>query len=257
LTLIGGFASTLSWPLIFALLKHMDWRGVFFVFAGFQLLVSAPIYFLLIARMTKPRPPGEAPLPGPTPMIQGSLARSPYFWAVALCFAINTYITTALTLHLVPALSSVAEIGEAQAVLIGMAFGPAQVAARVAELLFLRRHSAFALALFSFGLMPFALAAIALATMSPDVAFVATAVAGASNGLMTIARGILPLALFGRENFGANLGLFVLPGRIAMAAAPVTFAWLLAAVNVPAAFTYLLGGAIISFVAMIALSRFR
>ena len=46
---------------------------------------------------------------------------------------------------------------------------------------------------------------------------------GAGNGLVIIARGTLPLAIFGPENYAYRLGLIGVPSRICQAIAPLAF----------------------------------
>jgi hypothetical protein len=46
---------------------------------------------------------------------------------------------------------------------------------------------------------------------------------GAGNGIMTIAKGTLPLALFGHQGYGARQGWLTLPARVTQAAAPFLF----------------------------------
>ncbi|MGO8610178.1 MFS transporter, partial [Rhizobium johnstonii] len=53
LTLIGGFASTLCWPLSAFLVAHLGWRGTCFAYAGLHLAVTLPLFLVLIP----PAPP--------------------------------------------------------------------------------------------------------------------------------------------------------------------------------------------------------
>src|SRR3546814_4861197 len=46
---------------------------------------------------------------------------------------------------------------------------------------------------------------------------------GAGNGIMTIAKGTLPLVLFGPQGYGARQGVLMVPARVAQALAPWLF----------------------------------
>jgi hypothetical protein len=46
---------------------------------------------------------------------------------------------------------------------------------------------------------------------------------GAGNGIMTIAKGTLPLVLFGPAGYGARQGWMMMPARVSQALAPVLF----------------------------------
>ena len=50
LTLIGGFASTVCWPLSAYLVDHVGWRGACFVYAAINLGVVAPLYLFGVPR---------------------------------------------------------------------------------------------------------------------------------------------------------------------------------------------------------------
>jgi hypothetical protein len=92
------------------------------------------------------------------------------------------------------------------------------------ELLFGRRLSAIGLGLVATALLPVAFLILLSVTVSPGAALIYGVVYGASNGLVTIARGIVALSLFGREGYGRTLGLLAAPALAIKAAAPPVFA---------------------------------
>jgi formate hydrogenlyase subunit 3/multisubunit Na+/H+ antiporter MnhD subunit len=60
---------------------------------------------------------------------------------------------------------------------------------------------------------------------------------GAANGLITIARGAVPLALFGAAGYGALIGRIAGPSLLMQAAAPLALAVVIERLSDPAALT--------------------
>jgi hypothetical protein len=107
------------------------------------------------------------------------------------------------------------------AIAAGSLVGPAQVAARIAEFGLLRRASPMVSARLAAGLHP--LGAILLAVIGAPAAIPFVLLHGAGNGMLTIARGTLPLALFGAAGYGLRTGLLVVPARLLQGGAPLLF----------------------------------
>lgn len=217
-TLIAGFASTVGWPLTAWLEAQYGWRGACLFWAGAHLLVTLPLHLSLR--------PGEAVAPdaspaGPAPRLAPRVARQMALMAVA--FAAMAVIGSAISADLPPMLMALG-VAPAAALAAAALVGPAQVAARLAEFVAFRRlhpllSARLAVALFPAGALLF------LALGAPSAAVFAI-LYGAGNGLFTIARGSLPLAMFGPGGYGARLGLISVPGRFAQAFAPFGFALL-------------------------------
>jgi Major Facilitator Superfamily len=253
LTLAGGLASTVFWPLGLWLLTFLDWRDVAMVYAGLNAILCAGLH-----RFALPPDPGSATLaasdavaadaPPPLP------ARTRRIVLICLTLAIMMHglITNAMSVHLIATLDSLG-LSEAQAVAAGTLIGPAQSAARFIEMLFGGRYPVLALGLISTGLMPLAFGILFLGQFGLTWVIVFALVYGASNGLLTIARGIIPLGLFGREGYGATLGLISGPALAVKSAAPFLFALLMAAIGSTAAMGVMAGLAIAAFGAMIVL----
>ncbi|MDT7950000.1 MAG: MFS transporter [Acetobacteraceae bacterium] len=217
ITLIGGFASTIGWPLTTYLIAAYGWRDACLTWAALHLLVGLPLNLLLPRAATAPsREPPPAPPAGAVP------ARPMILLIVA--FTAVAFVTSAMAAHL-PRLLVMAGMDRSAAIAAAALVGPAQVAARLAEFGLLRRLSARNMARLAASLHPAGAAALAL--VGAPAALVFTLLHGAGNGMLTIARGILPLALFGPDRYGARAGLLAAPARFGQAAAPLLFGLLL------------------------------
>jgi hypothetical protein len=221
LTLAGGFASTASWPATQTALSFTDWRGTYLLYAAILALIAAPLHAFALPRL---RAQEEVPAASSgAPLAKFVPASGLTFLLVAAGFAAYAFVPSGLAAHLL-AMFQRSGIDASTAVVIGALFGPSQVAARLCELFFggnmhplnLAR-SAVALLLCGFVLLAifgFALpAAIAFAIMF-----------GAANGLLTIARGAVPLALFGATGYGRVLGRIAKPFQVMQAVAPLALA---------------------------------
>jgi hypothetical protein len=143
---------------------------------------------------------------------------------VALLFVCLGFVSTSVATHL-PALVMAMGVPLAGAVAVAALAGPAQVAARLLELQVLSRFSPLLAArLAALGHPTAALAAVAL---GPAGALPFVVLHGLGNGLLTIVRGTLPLALFGAAGYGARQGWIALPGRLVGAASPFVLGWVL------------------------------
>jgi MFS family permease len=223
ITLIAGFASTVGWPLSAWLHSRYGWRGACLGWAGLHLLLGLPLNALL------PRPAAAA-MPGPAPAAPVAAATAPAAaspptspWLaglLSLFFAVSMFVGTAWATHLPQLLQSV---GASLAVAIGVGalVGPAQVAGRVLEFGLLRRVHPLLSARLSSLAHPLGIAAL-LAAGAPAAALFAL-MHGAGNGILTIAKGTLPLVLFGPHGYGARQGWLMLPARVAQASAPFAF----------------------------------
>jgi MFS family permease len=235
-TLIAGFASTVAWPLSTLFAEHLGWRGTCLAWAGLNLAAALPLNLLLVPR----HPPSSAERPDAavaTTADGAPLAPPPRFAAplLAFVFASVWFVTGAMAAHL-PGLLRAAGAGPAEAVAAAALLGPAQVAARLAEFGLLRRaHPLVSARLAALG-HPAGAAALLLLPGGAAWASAAFAVLhGAGNGVMTVARGTLPLAVFGPAGYGARQGLIGAPARLLQALAPFAFGALLEGAGLRAA----------------------
>jgi MFS family permease len=224
LTLFGGFASTVCWPLSAFLDAHLGWRGVCLVYAGLQLAFALPIYLLLL-----PREPERTAIPlspvAAMPMTSAAPAapQRGLFLLLATTITLASIISTVLSVHLLTILQGKG-FALAAAVSLGALVGPSQVAARTIEMFIARYHHPIWTKIAATSLVTAGL--IALWAGSPFITL-ALLLYGAGIGLESIARGTLPLAIFGPERYPIVMGRIARPSLIAQAAAPSIGALLL------------------------------
>lgn len=221
LTLAGGFASTVGWPATHFLIGATGWQGAYFVYAALLAFVCAPLHALALPRGRAAADGGaDATVAAPGAVLP---ARGLSFLLVAAAFASYAFVPSALSAHLL-AIFGRAGIDPATAVVIGTLFGPAQVFARICELSFGRNVHPLGIARGAVALLVFAFALLLAAGFSVPVAASFALMFGAANGLITIARGAVPLALFGANGYGRLIGRIAGPSLIMQAAAPFVLA---------------------------------
>ena len=216
LTLFGGFASTVFWPLSQYLLDEWGWREAFGVYAVLHLFVCLPVHRLLVPRVPEAHAAAEAPAVPPE-VREGD--RAVFGW-LAAALALAAFMGTAMAAHVIDLLTATG-LTARDAVLVGSLIGPMQVAGRVMEFAFGRNMHALAVGTLAFALMA---ASLALFTQVHGVWIVALAFAmiyGWSNGVMTIVRGTVPAELFGPKGYGALLGRLARPQFILKSSAPL------------------------------------
>nr|WP_234461548.1 MFS transporter [Stutzerimonas stutzeri] len=223
LTLIGGFASTLGWPAIAALESWLGWREACLVLVASHLLIGLSIHWLAVPRThVRDAGGGSAGEERPPPLPDRSSRR--LFMLVAGLLAVMAFVMASFSVHLLSALEQLG-LPTVTVLAIGMVIGPAQVVARLLEFSIARHlHPTWSARI---GIL-LSLAGVLLFTPGiPWLAFVAAALYGAGNGIMTIARGTLPLTLFGAEGFGTRMGALARPMLLAQAAGPFVAALVL------------------------------
>jgi len=246
ITLIAGFASTVGWPLTGFLDAEIGWRGACLVWAAIHLVICAPINRLMI-------PPGShtAPVESKPEALPQRSGDTRAMVLLAYVFAATWFTSTAMAAHL-PTLLQLTGASAAAAIAAASLVGPAQVAARLFEFTLMRRTHPLLTARLATLAHP--LGAAVLLTLGAPVAALFTLIHGAGNGVLTIAKGTLPLAIFGPSGYGMRQGLLSGPARIGQAAAPLVFGVALDGLGPSALLlTALLG--ISGYAAMIALGR--
>jgi MFS family permease len=221
-TLFAGFASTVSWPVSTVLNDAFGWRETVLVWAALNIVVGLPLN-----RLVLPLPAQKFDLPRASASKIGWEPRRQML-LLAFVFAAAWFVTGAMATQL-PALLERAGSTPVEAVAAASLVGPAQVVARLAEFIVLRRVHPLVSARIAAALHP--LGALVFAILGAPAAVVFTVLYGAGNGLLTIARGTVPLAVFGPENYGERTGLLGAPARAAQAFAPLLFGLLLDAVG--------------------------
>ncbi len=217
ITLIAGFASTVGWPLSALLEAHFGWRGACLVWAALNLLIGLPLNRLLIPR---------APPPIRATEVQGTAGPAPRgaMLLLSFVFAATWFVTGAMAAHL-PRLLEVAGASAPAAIATAALVGPAQVGARLVEFGALKRTHPLISARLAAALHP--IGAIVLMAVGPPAITAFAILHGAGNGLLTIAKGTLPLAIFGPVGYGLRSGVLGAPARAAQAGAPLIFGLLL------------------------------
>jgi MFS family permease len=226
LTLFGGFASTVCWPLSAFLDAHLGWRGACLVYAGFQLAVALPIYVFVLPRESR-RPIAEPAVTG-SPALASHRPATPrrgLFLLLATTITLASVISTVMSVHLLTVLQAKG-LALAAAVSLGALVGPSQVTARTIEMLIARFHHPIWTKITATSLVTAGLAAL---WIGGPLIVLALLLYGAGIGLESIARGTLPLAMFGPERYPVIMGRIAMPSLIAQAAAPTIGALLLKA----------------------------
>ena len=229
LTLAGGFASTVSWPATQILIDAIGWRGAYSVYAALLALVAAPLHAFALPRERVVQDAGGKVSGEPLAAAESKPAavlapRGLAFLLVAAAFSFYAFVPSALSAQLLAILRRFG-LDAATVVAIGMLFGPAQVLARIFELGFARHVHPLWVARFSVGLLVAAFAFLLLLHFSAPLAACFAIMYGMANGLMTIARGTVPLALFGASGYGRLVGRIGGPFLVVQAVAPVCLSY--------------------------------
>jgi len=221
ITLFAGFASTVSWPLTTVLNDALGWRETLLVWALLNVVLGLPLNGLL-PRATRVAQRIHA--------ATQSIGWKPYreMYLLAFVFAAAWFVTGSMAAHL-PGLLERAGATPVEAIAAAALVGPAQVAARMVEFILLRNVHPLVSARVAALLHP--LGAAILAVIGPAAVVPFTIFYGAGNGLMTIARGTVPLAVFGPHGYGERTGLLGAPARAAQALAPFFFGLMLNAMG--------------------------
>jgi hypothetical protein len=223
LTLAGGFASTVSWPATQFLIDEVGWRGTYLVYAGLLACVAAPLHAFALPRQHAERIAPAAPASDGKPA--GFLpSRGVAFILVAAGFASYAFVPSALSAQLL-AIFHRFGLAPSTVVAIGMLFGPAQVLARIGELAVARKTHPLWVARGAVSLLVAAFALLALLPFSVGLAALFAVLYGMANGLLTIARGTVPLALFGAAGYGRLVGRIGGPFLAVQSLAPVVLTY--------------------------------
>ena len=214
LTLFGGFASTACWPLSAFLVSTCGWRGTCLAYAAIQLCFSLPLYLLVIPRVAAAEPAHASATPA---TVEPSARPSPALLVtLAVTLTLAATISSLLSVHLLTILQA-GGMALAAAVGLGALVGPAQVAARTIEMAIARYHHPIWT---KFASVSFVAIGVSALWAGLPLVPVALAFYGAGIGLESIARGTLPLALFGASGYATLMGKLAMPSLLAQAAAP-------------------------------------
>ena len=245
-TLIAGFSSTLTWPLSLLLLGVVGWRGACLVYAALEITVCLPLYFLFSPiRAATVRPATAAS------DARGRLSPRSDFYILGVVLTLISSVTAVLSVNLI---SIIVALGVASGAAVGLAtlLGPAQIFARLLEMVAGRRyHPTITLAVAT-GCLAIGI----LFLRGPEAAIVTGVLLyGAGVGVAWVARGTVPMAIFGPETYAVQLGRLARPALIAQAVAPTFGAFLMQQLGVEATVSLLSAAALTASAFAIALAR--
>jgi predicted MFS family arabinose efflux permease len=214
LTLFGGFASTVCWPLSAFLVSDMGWRGACGAYAIIQLCISLPLYMFAL-----PRERGEGNIVQEDTALDSAVTHAPpplLFLLLATTIMVSAAVSTVISVHLLTILQA-HDISLAAAVALGALVGPSQVGARFIESLVGKYHHPIWTKLASISCV---VVGLGLLWGGFPFIFVTLIFYGAGIGLESIARATLPLSLFGPADYAPTMGRLARPSLLAQAAAP-------------------------------------
>jgi hypothetical protein len=256
LTLFGAFASTVFWVVGHYLNTDAGWRNTLAAFALINLAICLPLTWIALWRREAAthRPSGEDSKPGASgPTLHGT-QRTVALVLFAFVMSLNGFVFSVIAVQLVPLLEGVG-LATATAVWIASLKGFAQFGGRVTEIVFGRNLHAITVGRVAIGVLPVSFIILVLSGGGLYAAVAFTILMGASQGVITIVRGAVPLALFGVTGYGAVLGLIATPVLLVNAISPTVFALIVDAWGWSVAQTVLLIASVASFVAMEQMSR--
>ncbi|MDB5315648.1 MAG: transporter [Rhodospirillales bacterium] len=239
-TLFGGFASTVCWPITALLAETLGWRGTCMAYAAVHAAVVLPLYLLGLPREA-PRTPVSKTAGAHAPGSLRTDQRLP-FLLLAAGFTLASTTMTVIAVQL-PTLLQAQGLTLGAAVGLGALIGPSQVAGRILEMMFGRKTHAIWSLLASTVLVVTGI--LVLAGFS-EVAAAGIIIYGMGSGIRSIARGTVPLAMFGRDGYAILMGRLALPVLLATAVAPLLGTWLLEWLGPSGTLLVLLGAAAVN-----------
>lgn len=252
ITLLGGLSSTVFWPIGNALADAFGWRAAVLVYAGLALL-TVPLHLAIPESRFEPR--AEESRAAPAPLARTPRGRLLAGSLYAVIATLTTFLNSGMSAHMIGILAGLG-LGTSLAVWISTLRGVGQSSARLAEIAFGGRMSPLLLGVVAASLLPFAFAAGSLGGASRTTAIAFALAYGAGNGLVTIARGTLPLALFEPSSYGRVVGGLLVPSFLAAAVAPLAYSLVMERLGAVAALhlstaaaTLVLAGSVILWVA--------
>ena len=253
-TFAGGLASTFSWPTTQMLISAGGWRTVYFVFAGVMAFVIAPLYAFVLPRNAVYVPPTVPEGVSPPVIAKTVPSAGVPFLLMAAGFACHALMQSGTLSHLLTILQR-GGIDASTAVFIGALFGPAQVLTRIADFVSGGKLHPLWLVRIAMASMACAFTLLVAAGFSPGIATAFALMFGAANGVVTIARGALPLAMFGAVGYGRVVGRIARPAQICQALAPFVLAYVIDRWSGVVALEMLIAVALVALVCFSALRK--
>lgn len=238
LTLFGGFASTVCWPLSAFLVAELGWRGACVAYAAIHLILTLSIYMLALPK----QPPALDDLQPAADQPHVVVRARTVFLAMAATITLSAMISTVVSVHLLAILQA-RDIALAAAVALGALVGPSQVGARFIEMLIARYHHPIWTKVASVLLVALGLG---LLWSHAPVVTLALVFYGAGIGLESIARATVPLSIFGARDYAPVMGKLAMPSLIAQASAPSIGALLIQISGIDMALTVVAAAAVVN-----------
>jgi MFS family permease len=257
LTLYGAYASTVFWVIGHYLNEAYGWRGTLIAFAAINLAICLPLNWFGLARRDAPDDNAtiaaapSASLDGPA--LEGRM-RVVGIILFALIMSLNGFVFGVISIQLVPLLEAAGLVG-ATAVWVASLKGHGQFAGRVVEIFFGGNLKAMTIARIAISVVPASLILLFLAKGDLYQLIAFTLLLGASQGVITIVRGAVPLALFGTQGYGTVLGLIATPILVVNALSPAAFAFLVDRFGWQTSLYALFGCSVVTWMAMELMSR--
>jgi predicted MFS family arabinose efflux permease len=256
LTLYGAYASTVFWVVGHYLNEAYGWRGTLMIFAAINLAICLPLNWMGLSRREAKEQTAAATLAAASPdgpVLEGRM-RVVGIVLFALIMSLNGFVFGVISLQMVPLLEAAGLVG-ATAVWVASLKGHGQFAGRLVEIFFGRNLKAMAIARIAIGVVPASLLLLFLARGDLWLLVAFTLLLGASQGVITIVRGAVPLALFGAQGYGAVLGVIATPILIVNAFSPAVFALVVDRFGWQTSLYALLGCSMVTWVAIELMSR--
>lgn len=224
ITLFGGVASTIFWPLTLALFDAHGWQVTWIILGAAYLLVSLPVHAIVLRGPQRDAGATKTEQGSDWPELQGAARRRGMFWMV-ISFIFSGYLMGAVMTLWV---TNVQDLGHsaAMAALAGAVIGPFKTVGRFFEMLITRNMHPLSTYLLALTLQFGGFAVLLSVGMTVPGILIAAAIYGMGDGIKTIVRGTLPLTLFGHKGYGTRLGWISFVSMAVNATAPFVFAWL-------------------------------
>ena len=216
--LLGGLGSAVGWPVTSWLIETVGWRGACVAWAGVHLLVCLTLVGLTTPKVEPRtvRTAGESPqaIVWDRPMVQ-----------LAVLFACAWFVSSAMANHMPRLLTSLG-LPPAKAAAVAGLVGVAAVSVRLAEFTLLRRVPP--LISTRIATLAHPLGAGAVLALGARAAPFLTLGQGAGNGMITVAKGVLPLSLYGPSGYAYRSALLSRPAQVLQIGGPALYALALA-----------------------------
>ncbi len=252
-TLIAGFASTIFWPLTQGMLAGFGWRATFVMFAISHVIVCAPLHWLVLRKAVPVTKTTQTVQDLAGPVILGGAVRERALIFYTIAIVVSGLVYAAFPVHMLRIIENEGFSAQSAA-LIAMVMGPAQVLARLLEVMGGHRFDPLMTGRVALGALAASIFVLLLIPGSIITGVVFAMCYGVAQGLITIARGTVPLQLFGVQGYATLVGRITGLRFLANAASPFLFALAMTHLGIDVA---LAASAIVALVAFAAFIQLR